>query len=68
MGGRSAIEGGRLAGKEVQEVITFMVTLIMGNLLGIVPTEENESLITVVWFGEVLVELYVGLAILEDWI
>lgn len=49
-------------------MITCLVTLLMGNLLGIVPTEENESLITAVWFGEVLVELYLGFAILEDWI
>jgi hypothetical protein len=49
-------------------VITCLVTLILGNLFGIVPTEEGESLIMAVWFGEVLVELCVGLAIWEDWI
>ena len=49
-------------------MITCLVTLILGNLFGIAPTEEGNFLLTVVWFGEVLVELYLGLAILEDWI
>lgn len=49
-------------------MITCLVTLIMGGLLGIAPSSEGDSLITVVWVTEVIVELYVGLALLEDWI